>query len=357
MAIRKRLRSTSKTSIPSPSAQRSSPTLPLELLLQIAECLHSPPALNSLVKCNRSIYNLLNPVLYKDNVKNDQSSAAWWALRAGCVQTLKKAIQAGADVNAIPDRRAVETILLPLWFYWGSLFSQALHPDGVCPGRQDAILQVILEHGADLNANYRHLWRPVEVAALYNQFDVVRKLYEHGAGLHGGTVCRGSLVHLMFKSDRPVSVELLEFLLAKGVSPNRDCLGNATILHAAVRWDLEGSAEERERVIRLLLQYGADVNARDRYRMTPLMIEVREEIHFSTPVAKLLLEMGADPSVLSLEKSCEKKPPSRFWKYVRKYPSQLGRFSSKPKEKKKVARERWRQCEEIPLEILVGARP
>lgn len=83
----------------------------------------------------------------------------------------------------------------------------------------------------------------------------------------------------------PVDVETVKDLLAKGVSVNsgQDADGN-TLLHQASR-------QGRTAAVRLLLEKRADVNALNKYRMTPLHSAAIQG-HLET--AALLVSRGAD---------------------------------------------------------------
>jgi ankyrin repeat protein len=80
-------------------------------------------------------------------------------------------------------------------------------------------------------------------------------------------------------------VKTLEQLLKKGADPNKKNDANATALMWAAA-DLEKT--------RLLLDHGADANARSNDMRTPLMIAARRPGNVST--VKLLLEHGANPN-------------------------------------------------------------
>src|SRR6266567_9544324 len=77
----------------------------------------------------------------------------------------------------------------------------------------------------------------------------------------------------------------IERLLKQGADPNKKNDANATVLMWAAT-DLEKT--------RLLLDHGADVNARSSDLRTPLMIAARRP--GNTHAVKLLLERGANPN-------------------------------------------------------------
>ena len=166
--------------------------------------------------------------------------------------------------------------------------------------------------------------------------DVVKLLLDHGADPEGGdwdndwhseVDDNGSDIEMKFFSGRPLWVattqynhDAMRLLLAAGADPNarriQDGSPHENALHAATFLGWLGDEEPSEVLltIRILLDQGADVNARVEgftsftgtnfdiknsdmertKRMTPLQIAVLSD---SLHVARLLLEYGADPEI------------------------------------------------------------
>lgn len=74
-------------------------SLPVETLLQIAESCHSFADLASLARTNRWFYRVLNPLLYKLDVRSGSPCALFWACQVGSLETLKLVHKAGAALN------------------------------------------------------------------------------------------------------------------------------------------------------------------------------------------------------------------------------------------------------------------
>jgi ankyrin repeat protein len=70
---------------------------------------------------------------------------------------------------------------------------------------------------------------------------------------------------------------------------------NATPLHLAVQ---NGNAEEKEKIIRYLVENGADLNAKNGSDRTPLQVA---SFNGDLPAFNLLLELGADADLAALE--------------------------------------------------------
>lgn len=189
------------------------------------------------------------------------------AARTGAPKLVALFVDKGADVNAT-DAEGKTPLLEALWT--GSLASPAGQKLMVARGGSaaeradlnrrlasvegrwhDAAL-LLIDRGADVRAHPADVASPLLLAAVTGDVDVVRELLEHGA-------------------------------------PIDEITTGETALHAAV-------AERQGKVVRLLLEKGADVKVVNRSRRTPL--------HFAawymddTAVTEALLTRGADVNAL-----------------------------------------------------------
>ena len=191
-----------------------------------------------------------------------------------------------ADVNA-RDRDG-ET---PLHFA-----SEGFHLGGrnIAPPLSD-VVQLLLEHGADVNARENDGSTPLHAAIKHARAEVVGVLLEHveslGAQCGGGEPAfqavseyvnaRGAkgMTPLHFASEHPgpVGPNLARLLLERGADVNARDNDRSTPLHAAARYG-------RVDVVRVLLEHGANVGAEDKYGRTALQVASSNE------VVKLLLE-------------------------------------------------------------------
>ncbi|KAL1842575.1 hypothetical protein VTJ49DRAFT_4858 [Mycothermus thermophilus] len=73
--------------------------LPPEVVLLVDELLDLPSRL-ALARTNRRFYSIINPVIYRDNVRLAGASSLFWGADNGQLGTLKHAVAAGADLNA-----------------------------------------------------------------------------------------------------------------------------------------------------------------------------------------------------------------------------------------------------------------
>jgi hypothetical protein len=67
-------------------------------------------------------------------------------------------------------------------------------------------------------------------------------------------------------------LEIMRLFLEHGANPNSHGMRQRTPLHEAVDFNPDRSPAEVEKAVKMLLRYGADVNARDRFGVTPLAL-------------------------------------------------------------------------------------
>lgn len=74
--------------------------LPAELLISIANhLLSSPQALNCLAQTSRLLYQITNPILYKNQIVHNESSALLWAAERGKPAPCRRLLSEGANPN------------------------------------------------------------------------------------------------------------------------------------------------------------------------------------------------------------------------------------------------------------------
>ena len=73
--------------------------LPTELLISTANHLSSPQDLNCLAKTSRLLYQITNPILYKNEIFHNKSSALLWAAERGKLAPCSRLLSEGANPN------------------------------------------------------------------------------------------------------------------------------------------------------------------------------------------------------------------------------------------------------------------
>jgi ankyrin repeat protein len=109
--------------------------LPNELLLYIAQSLHSERDINAFSRANQRLHHLLEGYRYRHNVLHGKSSALRWAANYGQETTARKSISQGAIINA---RHEFEESPL----------------DIAISGRHIGMIKLLVDHGAALDYGY-----------------------------------------------------------------------------------------------------------------------------------------------------------------------------------------------------------
>ncbi|KAI8514582.1 Unconventional myosin-XVI [Branchiostoma belcheri] len=194
------------------------------------------------------------------------------AVERGDVQTVRRGLQAGRDVNQR--------------FTW-RLFTQygktALHV--ASENGRTGVVKLLIQHGADVGARDKNGRTALHVASVNGQTGVVELLIQHGADVGARDEYTWTALH---RASGQGQTGVVELLIQHGADVGaRDQLFTQygkTALHVA-------SENGKTGVVELLIQHGADVGARDEYDMTALhMASWRGQ----TGVVELLIQHGAD---------------------------------------------------------------
>ncbi len=188
-----------------------------------------------------------------------------------------------------------------------------------------AAVRRLLAAGADVNTQDAGAWTPLLWAAQQGHAAVLRLLLENGANIghqgfiYGSTNPGWSALTLSVNGGH---IECTKILLKYGATDKDKALGSAlwggrrdiaallkeygadatTVTNRADRHgrtDLMGAAEEgRADTVRLLIEFGADVNARDEAGQTALM---EAALMDGAEIVQLLLAAGADAGATNHE--------------------------------------------------------
>ncbi len=257
------------------------------------------------------------------------SDALFAAIRRGAAGEVERALKGGADANAVDadgipavmsaalfgDARVVQVLL-----------SHHADPNAKGPGGTTALIwavpdvqkvRALLDHGAAVNAKTETERTVFLVAASYPRTSaLLRLLLERGANLRAQD--RGGATALSL-AVRSADIDVVRFLVDRGLDPA--ALASQERRAAFARWDrpttdylmskaaapvdglLEAAATwQPAALVARWIDLGADVNADGvaRYRRTALMNAVSSEAEGADTV-RLLLEHGADPNARMAE--------------------------------------------------------
>ena len=159
-------------------------------------------------------------------------------------------------------------------------------------GFQDLVEHLIVNYPNQMNAPGGFLLTPLIAALGARQFQTAKLLYDNGALPNVTGLCRNTPLHSAVLYE---DIEMVQILLKYKADVNRSN-GSSTPLHYASQGlQLEEGCSidslSLSKIARLLLEHGADVNARNYRRSTPLHIAVEDG---RVEVVQVLLEYGAD---------------------------------------------------------------
>jgi ankyrin repeat protein len=144
----------------------------------------------------------------------------------------------------------------------------------------------LLNHGADVNAQKNNGWTPLHLAAWNKHLEIVQMLLEHNADIHLQNNKGKAVLHLAVVTPayhyKPHSYSnVLRLLLDQGADVNVTDNEGSTLLHLlALKRD--GSDITGKRSVegtRLLLEYGASMDAENNKGETPFQVALEEGHH------------------------------------------------------------------------------
>jgi ankyrin repeat protein len=157
------------------------------------------------------------------------------------------------------------------------------------------IARLLLERGADVNARSKNMNTPLHFAALKGRLEIAQLLLDHGANAKAENEGRSTVLHAVSHGEYDSQEE--------GVGVARLLLKHGVDIHAKNKYHVNALSSavlnERLEIVRLLLDHGADTNVGNESEQgsTPLHLvsygKSNSEEH-GIGIARLLLERGAE---------------------------------------------------------------
>ncbi|RHZ59789.1 ankyrin repeat domain-containing protein [Aspergillus thermomutatus] len=272
--------------------------LPLDCLLLLADYLPLGRDISALARTNRRLYYALNPYLYRHNIRHHGKVAVlWWAILRAEVNTARHSIRAGADLH-IKDEIYYDTgtalhRAVRARYEWRSrceLNPKIARRQGAKQVKDyDAMISMLIQEGADVNASNSLGLTPLHTAARAGDNQLVSLLVDAGADISARAKSGETPLHTAasYDGEGPGAVGLV---LEKGGDVHARRKDGRTALHEAARAGGSNAAV-------LLIENGADLEARDKEGRTPLYFAVCSMRSSSTEleaVVQLLIDKGAD---------------------------------------------------------------
>jgi len=130
-------------------------------------------------------------------------------------------------------------------------------------------VELLLDHGVNVNATDRQGRTGLIVASRKGDVEIVRQLLRHHASL---APCDSHNESALYYAAQLARAGVVALLLEHGADVNaRQGQFGETALHAAAwGWNHDNSGEEYRPIIQLLTKHGAEINARDESGRSPL---------------------------------------------------------------------------------------
>ncbi|KAL8750862.1 MAG: hypothetical protein Q9184_006267, partial [Pyrenodesmia sp. 2 TL-2023] len=160
---------------------------------------------------------------------------------------------------------------------------------------------LLIDAGCDINAFTSQGYTAVQLACTSGNVNVLAVLLHHGASMASLT-WSASPLNLAIRGGHS---RVIQLLLRNGAQVNdKDPVSHATASHLIIKE--VGSTKMVKRLVRLLLEYGMDINALDAEGNTSLHLAVAEHsatktVEWQLIVAKLLLVNGADTGLANYQ--------------------------------------------------------
>ena len=196
-----------------------------------------------------------------DTLDCEGNSALYYAAKSGQDEIVELLLRAGSFIDR--QNHSKETPLL-----------KAISAD------HTSTLRLLLENNALTEVGHIWAYRPLVLACEEDAEDAVRHLLNHGARLTGSfDALNGSCLHCA------KSATVAKLLLDKGADVNAIDSQRCTPLHVAIM------QRKGEDFVGLLIDYGADVDAIDGSGMTPLLIA---ENKGNADIVQILIKRAAN---------------------------------------------------------------
>jgi len=273
--------------------------------------------------CARNTGSALQEVLngldmdYRDE---EGETALFWAARMGMVEVAREMLQRGARIDVFNRRgdSLIEAAVSSRKLEMAALIlQQGIHPDhasgkrstaliGAAARGQTEMVHLLLDAGANPNGTDAWGQLPLHLACQGNHLDAALLLIQRGAGLEHKD--RDEMTPLL-RASMSVHLETMMLLLNHGSSLEaREKFGLTALSFVASR--PPSMSARLQEAAELLLEAGAEVDAKDRHGRTPFELAASMKNYALLP---LLARKGADikgaegPGVRALREGVSKR--------------------------------------------------
>ena len=265
--------------------------LPTELILQIISECKSESSLAALALVNRQFHTICNPLLYQYNVLHGNNSALDWAAETGQMNTLNKALDAGAP---LPEREAKGELRVERYDDDNPRLFETIRPHPIslaANGGHIHIVRYMISRGVSITTTDPERMTPLALAARNGDVSLAEYLLSMGASQYSrGFLRRRTIWHAAFYGH----MDMVKLLISAPPQDNDDFPKEGMVEEALVAATLGG---QTSLVKSLLATYEVQVNTifQGSPRGSPLCLAARKG---PREMVSILLAYGADPNLV-----------------------------------------------------------
>lgn len=228
-----------------------------------------------------------------DAREGTHSTALHLAAEMGQIAQIELLLRHGADINAKNEAGRV-----PLaWAFSNKnkdvvevtlendaaagINSNKTPPSSVSYAGPGAVVQLLLKKGANVNTRCNRGWSPLHMAVFHKNAPAVRLLVENGANIDTRSKLGWTPLHT---AAHVGSEKMFQLLLEKGANINTKAKSGWTPLHQAV-------SSKQDATVKFILDAGADMNVKNKNGESPLFMAVLREFQ---AIVEIMLPHCAD---------------------------------------------------------------
>lgn len=268
--------------------------LPTELILLIASCLPSESSLAALGLSSQGFYRICNPCLYQYNVLHGNSSALDWAVVNGEMDTLQKALDAGAPLlkEQAKGKLRRQSGRFPQFGLQARRTFREFQPHPIslaASAGHENVVRYMIDRGVSANVSTPEGHTLLALAAIHGDASLAKYLLDVGArqGIRSFVGHRPVWI-AAFEGNADVVDVLLSAPKQNANEPDKEELMTDALFAAVIAAQVP--------VVQLLFTHGVQVDVLARFDDTPLLMPANDKDSNFVPLQ--IVAPGEEPDLI-----------------------------------------------------------